>query len=88
MLQMGDAGHRNFEGHGDLLLHFFRGAAGPLRDDLDVVVRDVGVSLDGQVMKRDDAPGEKNDGKDEDHQPVVQRKIDKTTDHLLVHRVL
>ena len=47
---------------GDLLLDLFGGAAGPLRDDLDVVVGDVGIGLDGQVVERDDAPDEQQNG--------------------------
>ena len=39
--EMRNAVHLNFDGDGDLLLDFFGGAAGPLGDDLHVVVGDV-----------------------------------------------
>ena len=55
---VGDARHADFEGDGDLLLDVFGGAAGPLGDDVDVVVGDVGIGLDGEVVKGDDAPAE------------------------------
>ena len=61
MLHVRDAGHLDLDGDGDLLLNLFGGASGPLRDDLDVVVGDVGVGFDGQVVERDDAPGEEED---------------------------
>jgi hypothetical protein len=38
MLQVGNAVHHDLDGNGDLLLYFLGGAAGPLGDDLNVVV--------------------------------------------------
>ena len=88
MLQVGNAGHLDFDGDGDLLLNLFGGAARPLRDDLDVVVGDVGIGLDGQAVEGDDAPG-KEQNRGSDHEPaIVQGEIDEAADHLLVHRIL
>ncbi len=50
--------HLNFDGDGDLLLDFFGGAAGPLGDDLDVIVGDVRIGFDGKAVERDGAPDE------------------------------
>ena len=61
MREVGDAGHLNLDGHGDLALNLFGAAARPLGDDLDVVVGDVGIGFDGQVAKGDDAPRGEND---------------------------
>lgn len=88
MLHVGNAGHGNFKRHSDLLLNFFSGAAGPLRNDLDIVIGYVGIGFDRQVVEGDDAPGEEDDGHCQDNETVVQRKIYQTTDHLLFHRVL
>ncbi len=52
MSEVGDAGHLNFDGHRDLALDLFGGAAGPLGDDLDVVVGDVRIGFDGQSCGR------------------------------------
>ena len=71
-----DAGHADLERDGDLLLDLFGGAAGPLGDDRDVVVGDVGVGLDGQVVEGDGAPAEEQQRDDEDDEAVVERKID------------
>ena len=49
--EMRNAVHLNFDGNGDLLLHFFGGAAGPLGDDLHVVVGDIGIGFDGEIVK-------------------------------------
>ena len=82
MRHVGDARHLDLDGDGDLLLDFFGGAAGPLGDDLDVVVGDVGIGFDGQVVEGDGAPGEEDDGRAEDEPAIVQRKIDEATNHL------
>ena len=68
-------------GIGNLLLDLFGRASRPLRDDLDVVVGDVRIGLDGKVVKRDDAPTEEQDGEAKDQPAVVQRKIDETANH-------
>src|SRR5580693_2603267 len=80
--------HLDFDGNGDLLLDLFGGAAGPLGDDLDVVVGDVGIGLDGKVVEGDGAPGEEDDGCAYDEPSIVQGKIDEAANHLLVHRIL
>jgi len=51
MREMRNAVHLNLDGNGDLLLDFFRGSAGPLGDDLRVIVSDVGVGFHGKVME-------------------------------------
>ena len=56
MRHVRDARHVDLDGNGDLLLDVFGGAAGPLRDDLDVVVGDVGIGFDGEVVERDGCP--------------------------------
>src|ERR1700691_4983808 len=81
MLHVRDAGHLDFNRHRDLLLHFFRSASRPLRNHLDVVVGYIGVRLDWQIMERDSAPDKQQDGNRQDHEPVVQSKINQTTDH-------
>jgi len=81
MGHVGDAGDRDFERDGDLLLDLFGGAARPLRDDVDVVVGDVGVGLDGEVMKGDGSPAEQQHGGDQDDEAVVERPVDELCDH-------
>ena len=62
MIQMRDAVHCDFERNRDLLLHFFGGAARPLRDDLDVIVGDVGVGFHRKVVEGDRAPNQQQQG--------------------------
>ena len=81
MSHVGNAGHLDFEGDGDLLLDLFGGASGPLRDDLNVVVGNVRVSFDREILERDDSPGEEKDCETEDHPAVIQSKIYETTNH-------
>ena len=62
MLEVRDAVHDDFDGDGDLLFDLFGGAAGPLRDHLDVVVGHVGIGFHRQIVKRDRAPDQQQDG--------------------------
>ncbi len=48
--------HHDFERNGDLLLDLFGGDSRPLRDDLDVVIGDVGISFHGEIVERDRRP--------------------------------
>jgi hypothetical protein len=48
---MWNARHLNLKRYSDLLLHFFGRSTGPLRNDLDVVIGNVRVSLYRQVME-------------------------------------
>src|ERR1700752_2242188 len=81
MGHVGNAGHLNLDGCGDLLLDLFGGTTGPLCDDLNVVVGDVGIGLDWKIMEGHDSPAEEHDSKTEDEPAVVQRKIDETANH-------
>ena len=89
--QMGhvrDAGHLNLDRDGDLLLDLFGGAAGPLGDDLDVVVGDVGIGLDGEIVEGDRAPAEQHKGRPRGPASdcSVQNRSDRES--LLIHRIL
>ena len=81
MGQVGNAGHLDFDRNGDLALDFLGGAAGPLGDDLDVVVGDIRIGLDGKRAKADDAPGGEDHHAAQDEPAILQRKIYKRTNH-------
>ena len=78
---VGYAGYGAFEWNGDLLFDLLGGTSGPLDDDGDVVVGDVGVGLDGEVVEGDDAPAEEQDADGEDDESVVEREVDELSDH-------
>ena len=86
MRQVRNAGHLNLDRHGDLALDLFGAAARPLRDDLHIVVGHIGIGLDGQIAKRDDAPGGEHHHAAEDQPAVLEREIDECANHLLVPR--
>ena len=69
--EMRDAVDGDFDGDSDLLLHLFGGAAGPLRDDLDVVVGDVRIGFHRQVVKGDGAP----DQQQQSHRRVIRKRL-------------
>ena len=81
ILQVWDAVHDNFQRNGDLLFNFFGGAAGPLRDDLDVVVGDVGIGFDGEIMERDGAPDQQQESGQRDQETVIEGVIDQGANH-------
>ncbi len=85
---MGDAVHHDFKRDGDLLLDLFRGDSRPLRDDFDVVVRNVRIGFHRKLVKRYRSPAKQQKGRSEDEKAVVQGKIYKPANHLLLHRVL
>ena len=92
---MGDvrhAVHHDLQRNRDLLLHLLGGDSRPLRDDLHVVVRDVGIRFDGKLVERNRAPDKQQQRRSEHQKAVVQREIDKLRESLLgpllFHRVL
>ena len=75
--------HLDLDRNRDLLLDLLRGTSRPLRNDGHVVVRDVGIGLHRQVVKRDNSPTEQQDGSGQHHELVVQGKIYEGADHFL-----
>ena len=51
MGHVGDAVQLNFERHRDLLLDFLGRVSRPLGDDLRIGVGDVGIGLNGKIVK-------------------------------------
>ena len=51
MHHMRDTVHHRLERNGDLLLHLLCGDSRPLRYDLHVVVRNVGIRFHGKLME-------------------------------------
>ena len=70
----------DFDRNRDLLFHLFGGAARPLRDHLDVIVGDVGIRLHRQIVERNRAPDEQQDGQRRHQKPVVEGEIDESAE--------
>src|ERR1700751_2430140 len=87
MNHVGDAVHHVFERDSDLLLDLFGGNAGPLGNDVYVVVGDVRIRFDGKLMKGNRSPDKQQKRRSHDQEAVLERKIDKLSKHLLLHRV-
>ena len=81
MLQVRDSIDLNLDRDGDLLLDLFGGSAGPLRDDLNPGVRDVGIGFDGQIVEGDHAPYKEEQGGAQDNEAVVEGEIDEAANH-------
>src|SRR5580704_8719188 len=75
--------HLNLDRYGDLLLHFLCGAAWPLRNDLDVIISYVRVSLDRKVVKRYGSPDEQENRHHQNDEAVPQRIFDEAANHFL-----
>ena len=81
MLEVRNSVHLNFDGNGDLLFDFFGGAAGPLRDDLHVVVGHVRIGFHRQIVERNRAPNEQQGREPENYELVVKGIIDERANH-------
>ena len=55
--------------------------ARPLRDDLDVVVGDVGIGFHRKVVERDRAPDEQQERDGQNQKAIVEREIDDVANH-------
>ena len=75
--------HHDLKRNRDLLLHLFGGDSRPLRDDLDVIVRDVGIGFDGKLVERDRTPPTNSrTAAASTRKRFVQREIDELANHL------
>ena len=83
MGEMRDAVQFYFQRNRDLLFDFFGSVAGPLSDDLRVGVGDVGLGFDGELMQRNYAPHEYDEGSTEYKERIRQSEIDGFADHLV-----
>jgi hypothetical protein len=79
MGQVRNAGHLDFDGNRDLAFDLLGAAPRPLRDDLDVVVGNVGIGLNGQSAEREDAPNSEQQNSAKDEPPALEREIDEST---------
>ena len=77
-----NAVHRDFQRNRDLLLDLLGGDAGPLGDDLDVVVGHVRIGFHRQAVERNDAPAEQQDG-DGQHQQAVLSSAKSTSRRII-----
>src|SRR5262249_7087304 len=78
---MRDAAHGELDRNRDLLLHFFRGVAGPLRDDLNARVGDVRIGLDREIREREDPPRGDRHAQAKGQNAVCERKANRFPDH-------
>ena len=71
MNDAGDSVHYSFERNRNLLFHLLSRNSRPLGDDLNVIVGDIGVGLDGEIVERDDAPCKKDERKTKHQEAIV-----------------
>ena len=76
MLQVRNSVDDDFDGNRNLLLHLFGRAAGPLGNDLDIVISHIRIRFHGQIVERNRAPDQQQDGEGRDQKPVVECEID------------
>src|ERR1700682_6218 len=81
MRQVRNPVHLDFNGNRDLLLHLFRSAPRPLRDDLHVVVSHVRVGFHGKIVEGHRAPNQQQRRQRQHNEAIVQRVIDQSPDH-------
>src|SRR5665213_1058440 len=81
MRQMRNTGHLNFNRHCNLSFNLLSTAARPLRNDLNVVVRDVWIGFNGQTAKRDNAPHGENEHSAQYQPAILKCEINKRCQH-------
>ena len=81
MIEVWNSVGHDFNGNRDLLLHLFGRMARPLSNDLNVVVGNVRIGLHGKVMKGYGSPNEKQNGRNDDDESIVQGGIDQLVNH-------
>ena len=88
MDHVGNAVQSGFHRDGDLLFNLFGRNSGPLGDDLDIVVRHIGIGIDGKTVEGDRSGCDQQQRERNNQKLLVERKINNSLDHLLLHRVL
>src|SRR5437588_4797583 len=81
MRHVRDAVQRDLEWNRDLLLDLFGRDSRPLRDDVDIIIGNVRIRLDGKRVKGYEARDEKQQHERNHKKPVSQREIDNLTNH-------
>src|SRR5215472_1127985 len=79
---MGHTAQIHFQGDRDLLFNLFGRVTRPLGNDLRVSVRDVGIRLDGKIVKGNNAPEEEDKRRAQHEHSVAQGEVNQVTDHL------
>ncbi len=76
-----DAVHYGFERNGDLLFDLLGGNPRPLCNDIDVVIRNVGIRLNRQALEGNDAPRKQQDRYSQHQKAILQREVYEPADH-------
>src|SRR5208337_3161019 len=77
--------HHDLQRNGDLLLDLLGRDSRPLRYDLHVIVRDVGIGFHGKLVERNRAPSEQQQRRREYEKTVLECEINELANHLLGH---
>src|SRR5215813_6951143 len=81
MRDMWNAVHCNFERNGDLLLDLFCSDSGPLRDDFNVVVGNIRISLDRQRVESYHSRAQKKQSQRYDKKSLIECKVYNPANH-------
>ena len=88
MHHVGNAVQDDFQRHRDLLFNLLRRNPRPLGDDLDIVVRHIGIGIHRKTVECDHTARDQQHREGKNQQPLVEGKINNSANHLLLHRVL
>ena len=80
---MRNAVHLEFERKRDQAFHFLGGVAGPLRDEFDLGRGEVGIGVHRHALERQDAADRDETGQHQHQEPLAQRSLDDSMDHLV-----
>lgn len=77
----GETGHRDLDRNGDETFNLFGGFSGSLGGDLDLDIRDVGESVDGQLLCSVDPETYQGDRDDDENEAMLQRTVNDGLQH-------
>ncbi len=74
--------HLQFERQRNQAFHFLGGMIGPLRDDFDLRRREVGIGVHRHALERQDSADRDETSQHQHQEPLAQRSLDDSMDHL------
>ncbi len=88
VIQMRNARHLDFDRDRDLLFNLFCRSSRPLRNHLNIIVRNVRIRLDRKIVKRNHAPAEEQNRRASTSQRLFSAKSTSAAESLLRRRIL
>ena len=81
VLHVRQSGHLDFSGNGNLLFDILGRMPRPLRNDVYVVIGNIGIGVDREIVKRDCPPDEEHHCNGQNEKAALERKVYEFLNH-------